>query len=138
MPHARHPNSLFVTTSQKELIVLQPPRILVEAGVIDADTMWIVTGAVYGLTTAPRDWAIFRDQRLKSFRWQMAVEKETLEMSFEPLGDANLWKIVGRPLGDRESSDGGDQGDLILWRMKRSLMVNHVFWATWQFTWMTS
>ena len=111
---------LLAPTSQKELIVLQPPRILVEAGVIDSDTMWIVTGAVYGLTAAPRDWAIFRDQRLKSFRWQLAVEKETLEMSFEPLGDANLWKIVGRPLGDRESSDGGDQGDHSLGDEKKS------------------
>ena len=41
----------------------------------------------------------------------MILEKETLEMPFEPLGDANLWKIVGRPLGHQESSDGGNRGD---------------------------
>ena len=68
----------------------------------------------------------------------MTMEKETLEMSFDPLGDdANLWKIVGRPLGDQGPSDGRGQGRQSL-RIADSLMVNHLFRDIWQFMWTTS
>ena len=51
---------LLAPTSQDELIIVQPPRILYDAGLIDHDEVWVVTAAMYGLTTAPRDWAFYR------------------------------------------------------------------------------
>lgn len=54
---------LLAPTSQRELIVVSPPKVLQDAGVVPVGVAWLVTGAMYGLTTAPRDWSGYRDGR---------------------------------------------------------------------------
>ena len=75
-----------VQLSFEELIVVQPPRIMWEAGLVPADEKWIITGALYGLTTAPRDWA-------GDLRWHQEVEQRWVQMGLKPLQDANVRAI---------------------------------------------
>ena len=84
---------LLAPTSQDELIIVQPPRILYDAGLIDHDEVWVVTGAMYGLTTAPRDWASHRDNQLRHLRWTQVILGEERKLGLVPLADPNLWVV---------------------------------------------
>ena len=94
---------LLAPTSQQELIVITPPRVLFDCGLLEEGTQWIVTGALYGLTTAPRDWGKFRDGRVAKMSWKEVIKGVTWNLSFEQLKDPNVWKIQGM------SSDGVQQ-----------------------------
>lgn len=50
--------------------VVQPPTILKEAGILKYgwSERWKITGALYGLVESPRDWADFRDRKLREMR----------------------------------------------------------------------
>ena len=96
---------LLAPTSQKELIVMVPPRILVDAGLVAADEVWIITSALYGMTTAPRDWANYRDEQVASWRWTYEEDGVNYEMSLKPLGDQNLWGVFKK--GPTEESCEG-------------------------------
>ena len=86
---------LLAPTSQDELIVVRPPQILQEAGLTAADEVWVVTGAMYGLTTAPRDWGIHRDATVKMMGWTSKTESgREVKLGFKQLGDANLWAVA--------------------------------------------
>ena len=91
---------LLAPTSQDELIVVRPPKILQEAGLTATDEVWVVTGAMYGLTTAPRDWGLHRDATVKDLEWTHVTEQgRKVKLGFKQLDDANLWavtEIVGR------------------------------------------
>ena len=84
---------LLAPTSQDELIIVQPPRILYDAGLIDHDEVWVVTEAMYGLTTAPRDWASHRDNQLRHLRWTQVILGEERKLGLVPLADPNLWVV---------------------------------------------
>ena len=84
---------LLAPTSQDELIVVQPPRILEEAGLVNAQERWIVTGAMYGLTTAPRDWAGHRDNTLRTMEWTQVVDGQPMTLGLVAMKDSNLWAI---------------------------------------------
>ena len=60
------------STPGRETIV-QPPAILKEAGVLSYGwaERWKVMGALYGLVESPRDWADFRDGRLRQMSWRL-------------------------------------------------------------------
>ena len=86
---------LLAPTSQDELIVVRPPKILQEAGLTAADEVWVVTGAMYGLTTAPRDWGIHRDATVKTMEWTSKTQSgREVKLGFKQLGDANLWAVA--------------------------------------------
>ena len=87
---------LLAPTSQKDCIIVDPPRVMQEAGVVPWGSAWLVTGALYGLITSPRDWSNFRDGEVSQFRWHVTVDEVVgeVEMRFAPAGDANLWKVM--------------------------------------------
>ena len=58
------------------------------------DPKWIVTGALYGLTTAPRDWGGFRDATLSQRTWCGTVDGSKVQFSFNQLKDPNVWQIL--------------------------------------------
>ena len=111
---------LLAPTSQDELIVVRPPKILQEAGLTAApgarnasrrlwqrhweqEMLQDVSGRgtwMYGLTTAPRDWGIHRDATVKDLEWTHVTEQgRRVKLGFKQLEDANLWavtEIVGR------------------------------------------
>ena len=97
---------LLAPTSQQELIVMTPPRILVEAKLVAADEVWIITSALYGMTTAPRDWANYRDEQVKSWRWCIEDDDgQKCSIQFRPLGDQNLWGVYKKG-HDKETCEG--------------------------------
>ena len=77
--------------TRRQLLVVEPPRLLTSTGLISAEERWICDGAMYGLDTSPADWASFRDHRMSSFRWETPTHRCHLSRSPEP----NIWSIMG-------------------------------------------
>ena len=55
-----------------ERIVVKPPYLLVELGLLGKEDRWWVRKALYGLPTSPRDWGRYRDAEFQKVRiaWQ--------------------------------------------------------------------
>ena len=79
--------------SRRQLLVVEPPRLLTSTGLVALDERWICDGAMYGLDTSPADWATFRDRHLGTFRWERQTHRCHLARSPEP----NIWSIMGVP-----------------------------------------
>ena len=73
------------------LVVVRPPQIWVELGVIPAGTLWTLKRAVFGLRIAPRAWGLFRDSELRSLRWTVTGEEYKL---LQCISDTQVWQIV--------------------------------------------
>ena len=58
--------------------VINPPTIVKEANILKHGwkEKWLVRKALYGLVESPKDWAIYRDQQLKT-----------------PMVEAHLWIV---------------------------------------------
>ena len=77
------------TGRKKDVIVIQPPAVFHEAGVVTPQELWHVDGNIYGLTTSPRDWANHRDSTFQSFTWQ----SDGVPCGLERTKEENLWKL---------------------------------------------
>ena len=102
-------------TRDERTLVVKPPKIMVESGICDEQELWLVQRALYGLTTSPADWAVYRDSVLKTFEWN----NEEGHFWLRATKEQNLWKIIKRrenvekPDGDLVEPDG-DFGRLML------------------------
>ena len=94
---------LNASSSQTQLVIVDPPRLLFEMNILPPGTLWYVTGVLYGLSTAPKDWSNSRDSELPKLTWKVVENGETFDMKFKRLADANLWSICA------VSADGGEQ-----------------------------
>ncbi|CAE8597959.1 unnamed protein product [Polarella glacialis] len=74
-------------------ILVRPPAVLVEAGLIARDTLWIVHKALYGLRESPKAWAVSRDKKLVNFEVTVGTQKFTLRQS---AADPNSWAVVNQ------------------------------------------
>ncbi|CAL1157000.1 unnamed protein product [Cladocopium goreaui] len=72
----------------REVIVV-PPKVMIQAGVIPATERWRVHKALYGFTSSPAHWSAHRDRTMKTFQW---LEGEWM-FYLRPTEEANLWKI---------------------------------------------
>ena len=91
---------LLTPTSQEELICIDPPRVMKELGILPWDCCWIVQGALYDLTTAPRDWMLYRNDTLR----EMKIEYQGATLRLRQLGDANMWGIFDEGVQDQRTS----------------------------------
>lgn len=82
-----------------EKLIVRPPRILVEAGVIPEDEWWEVQKALYGLQSSPADWSAFRDAAMTQWKWK-SMEKENEEYFLNATGECNLWEICRMNQGE--------------------------------------
>ena len=71
------------------IIVVRPPYLLVQMGILRADHRWRVRRALYGLQTSPRDWAVYRDKELRALKIP-SVEDATLMQSQT---DDSMWLL---------------------------------------------
>ena len=55
-------------------IVLKPLRLLVSNGIIPAEELWEVTGAIYGLQESPASWSACRDEQLERMDYTQSRE----------------------------------------------------------------
>ena len=76
--------------ASQRLLITQPPKVLIEAGVCKQGEIWEVKNSLYGLQEAPINWAIFRDEEMAQFRWTDKGVGWRLARTQEP----NLWKVV--------------------------------------------
>ena len=79
-----------IRDSVQELVVLTPPRSLVQRGLVRPSTLWRVDKAMYGLDTSPRDWGLHRNSVLRDLRIVVGDRELRLWQSF---ADENLWLI---------------------------------------------
>ena len=81
--------------SSKMRLVVRPPRLLVDLKLIPGDERWLVSKALYGLTTSPKNWAVHRDEALRKM-----VIPSTLGCLVLKQGvvDENVWKICDQLL----------------------------------------
>ena len=91
------------STPGRETIV-QPPAILKEAGVLSYGwaERWKVTGALYGLVESPRDWADFRDGKLRQMSWRV---HDGGRVQLRPTAESHLWKLVELPEREGEKEE---------------------------------
>ena len=91
--------SVFASTKGGETVIANPPKILEEAQLAQPGEHWLVTSAMYGLVTSPKDWSTFRDSELQNMVGSVAHERDEGEghkmqsFSFRPMEDPNLWAI---------------------------------------------
>ena len=71
------------------IIVVRPPYLLVQLGILDVGHRWRVRKALYGLQTSPRDWAVYRDQELRALSFP-SLEDSKLSQSQT---DDSMWLL---------------------------------------------
>ena len=80
-----------VRVPNKTTIIVKPPRILIDLQLVPEEERWIVDRALYGLTSSPRDWSVYRDQTLQSLPIPSVLGTLRLEQC---KSDDNLCKLV--------------------------------------------
>ncbi|CAE7271136.1 RE1 [Symbiodinium sp. CCMP2592] len=92
----------------EERIIVKPPALLVELGVLQADDRWHVRKALYGLPTSPRDWGDYRDKEFRTF----VIRCNGVEYGlFQTKSDESLWLV--QPVG--EAGKGAISGLLVVY-----------------------
>ena len=74
------------------IIVVKPPYLLVQLGVLKTTDRWRVQRALYGLQTSPRDWATYRDRELRAIRIGSPVEARLQQ----GVTDDSLWLVKNK------------------------------------------
>ena len=49
--------------TDRKLVIVKPPKILVEAGIVGPKELWKVQHALYGLRSSPAAWASFHSEQ---------------------------------------------------------------------------
>ena len=89
---------LLAPKAQGDLVIVKPPKILVDAELAKSDEHWVITSAMYGLVTSPKDWSVYRDAELQKMEGVITMNDQEEDSNdkrfgFRPLKDANLWAI---------------------------------------------
>ena len=92
-----HMGKLDVSTAflnaplDQDIVIVQPPRFLVELGLVAEGEYWLLRRALYGLRVAPRKWELERDKRMRDATWTEAGRT----WSFKQLSsDASVWLVL--------------------------------------------
>ena len=86
-------NAPLLYNSDGKRMLIRPPAIFVEAGLVEPGDMWIVEKAVYGLREAPRAWPQERDAKFRTFEFQSEGENYKLE---QMISDRSAWRVVNK------------------------------------------
>ena len=91
---------------QHRLIAMEIPTVFKKLGLAGNNNhIWLVDKALYGLTSSPRDWSLYRDETIPSMSWSRQRQGRAVKGSFQKTPDENVgaWsKRVtsrGRPIG---------------------------------------
>ena len=81
----------FLNAPWEDLDVLvRPPSVVVKMELVDSDTLWLPTKALYGFRKSPRLWGVHRDAILRSMKFNVqGKEFEVVQFTSEP----NLWRV---------------------------------------------
>jgi len=75
--------------SERQLLVMKPPKVLVDAGICGGYELWQIQHAMYGLTSSPSDWG---NSVLSKLRWNL--EGVGYHQPIVQAPKPNLWKVV--------------------------------------------
>ena len=111
---------LLAPKAQGELVIVRPPKILVEASLAQPGEHWVITSAMYGLVTSPKDWSVYRDSELQKMEGKVNIqtagtEVEEVSFGFRQLKDANLWAIQEFSLNSGVRTWGAVLGYMIVY-----------------------
>ena len=80
--------------TSSSIIAAEVPGVMRQLQMAEANQVWLIVGALYGLTTSPRDWQLCRDAKLPEIKWQLQEESgELRECWMEKSQEDNLWAI---------------------------------------------
>ena len=78
-----------------KLVACEIPSVMKRLGLADEDSVWLVSKALYGLTTSPRDWGIHRDQTVPKILWKRTASDGVVwKGRFVKSGDDNTWRLI--------------------------------------------
>ena len=81
----------FLNTPWDDMgVLVRPPYILIKMGLVEEDTLWLPTKALYGFRKSPRLWGNHRDEVLRRMRIGPTNRRcRLVQFQAEP----NLWRI---------------------------------------------
>ena len=83
----------------EEVVIVRPPYILIEMGLLKNEHRWRVVKALYGLRQAPKAWAVHRDKLLTSLEFSSGGESFVLRQS---IADESLWYVFKKERSGEE------------------------------------
>ena len=94
--------------------IVTPPQVLRDLKLMEYGDQerWVVKGALYGLAESPKDWACFRDARMRTMRWSDEEGHSWMESTPE----AHVWKVkknFNHPDVDKKESAEKEEGEVV-------------------------
>ena len=113
-------NAAMDQQDQKTLLLIKPPPLFLEKGLMKFGTYYLPKRAVYGLRRSPRLWGECRDEGLDSMEVEVQKEEGRQIMELVPLdSEPNLWKIQQKEDSNQEAEDPTQ-------RPLKGLLMTHV------------
>ena len=78
---------------ETKITAMEVPTVFRKLGLSGSDDVWIIQKAVYGLTSSPRDWCLYRDETLPTMSWRRLREGHEVEGHFVRTPDDNGWRL---------------------------------------------
>ena len=68
------------------------PIVFKKLGLAESNEVWLIDKAIYGLTTSPRDWSLYRDKVLPTIKWHRHRQGRKVAGRFQRTPDENVWR----------------------------------------------
>ena len=76
-------------------VIITPPKLMRDLGLVSEDTVWIARKNIYGLRRGPTEWETERDTKLNHTTIKPSKDDKHSALTFVPINlAAGLWKLV--------------------------------------------
>eukprot|EP00438_Fugacium_kawagutii_P021543 Skav211544 [mRNA] locus=scaffold5431:11157:19385:- [translate_table: standard] len=93
--------------SHTRLTAMEIPAVMKHCGLAEQGEVWLIEKALYGLTTSPKDWGIYRDEELPKLTWTRMVGEDKWHGTFQKTKDENLWMLLETKEGTKDARQRG-------------------------------
>eukprot|EP00438_Fugacium_kawagutii_P032909 Skav221774 [mRNA] locus=scaffold2426:73054:81328:- [translate_table: standard] len=93
--------------SHTRLTAMEIPAVMKHCGLAEQGEVWLIEKALYGLTTSPKDWGIYRDEELPKLTWTRMVGEDKWHGTFKKTKDENLWMLLETKEGTKDVRQRG-------------------------------
>ena len=81
--------------SSGDPVIITPPKLMRDLGLVSEDTVWIARKNIYGLRRGPTEWETERDTKLNHTTIKPSKDDKHSALTFVPINlAAGLWKLV--------------------------------------------
>ena len=87
---------------ETKITAMEVPTVFKKLGLAGPQDVWIIQKAVYGLTSSPRDWCIYRDEVVPTMSWRRSRHGCELEGRFVKTPDDNVWRLEETDVNSKE------------------------------------